>query len=113
MKHIFLFLTAITCSFFAQSQTKLTPEQLWKLKRVTGLGISNDDQFLVYSVTTPSVQDNKSTRKLYMMATSGGESVDIKNTDSVFSDPRISKDGKYMVSSKPVKITNITGAETY
>jgi dipeptidyl aminopeptidase/acylaminoacyl peptidase len=113
MKQLFLFLAILPCSFLAQSQTKLTPEQLWKLKRVTGLGVSNDDQFLVYSVSTPSVQDNKSSRKLYMMATSGGESVELKNTDSVFTNPMISKDGKYLVSTKPVKITNVTGAETY
>ncbi len=95
------------------AQNKLTPEQLWKLGRVSGLGISKDDQYLIYSVSTPNADENKSSRKLYLMATSGSEPVEIKNTDSVFIDSKISKDKKYRISTQPVKVMNITGAETY
>jgi dipeptidyl aminopeptidase/acylaminoacyl peptidase len=113
MKHIFLFLSVICLTLFSQAQNKLTPEQLWKFGRVTGLGISKDDQYLIYSVSTPNAVENKSSRKLYLMATSGGESVEIPNTDSVFIDSKISSNGKYLISSKPVKLMNVTGAETY
>ena len=113
MKSFCLFL-AITCiASFAQAQIKLTPEQLWKFGRVTGLGISKDDQYLIYSVSIPNADENKSTRKLYEIATSGGESVELKNTDSVFINPKISKGGKYMISTNSVKVLTVTGAETY
>jgi hypothetical protein len=72
MKRLFLFSLLLTCAFASDAQTKLTAEQLWKFGRVTGLGISKDDQYLIYSVTTPDVAANKSTRKLYLIATSGG-----------------------------------------
>ena len=113
MKQLCLLLTLITLTLVAKSQTKLTPEQLWKFGRVTGLGISKKNQHLVYSVSTPNAADNKSTRKLYIMATSGGESVEVKNLDSVFINSKISKDGKYMISTKPAKVINVTGAENY
>ncbi|MEO7529766.1 MAG: prolyl oligopeptidase family serine peptidase [Sediminibacterium sp.] len=113
MKFICLFLSITCINLIAQAQTKLTPEQLWKFGRVTGLGISKDNEYLIYSVSTPNVDENKSTRKVYLMARTGGESVEIRNTDSVFTNSKISADGKYMISSNPVKIMNVTGAETY
>jgi dipeptidyl aminopeptidase/acylaminoacyl peptidase len=113
MKYFLLITGFVTTVFSSQAQTKLTPEQLWKLGRVTGLGISKDDQYLVYSVSTPNAEENKSSRKLYFMATSGGQSVEIKNTDSVFVNPKISKDGKYEISSRPVKLMDVTGADKY
>ncbi|MES2003378.1 MAG: prolyl oligopeptidase family serine peptidase [Bacteroidota bacterium] len=113
MKRIALFLISGLCALNAQAQTKLTPEQLWKLGRVTGLGVSTNDQYLIYSVSTPNAEENKSSRKLYMMSVTGGESTEIKNTDSFFVDPKISRDRKYLISAQPVKIMNVTGAETY
>lgn len=113
MKRILLLTGLITCLLSLQAQTKLTPEQLWKFGRVTGLGISIDQQYLIYTVSTPNIQENRSSRKFYMLATSGGESVEIKNTDSLLLDSKISPDGKYMISSAGVKLMNITGADAY
>jgi dipeptidyl aminopeptidase/acylaminoacyl peptidase len=110
----FLFLASLSIiALSATSQKNLTPEQLWKLGRVSGLGISKDNQYLVFSVSTPNVQENKSSSKLYKMATSGGDAVTVPLIDSVMSNSKISKDKKYMISSKPVKVMNVTGAETY
>lgn len=113
MKRIAILLIGAVSCLNAAAQRKLTPEQLWKLGRVTGLGISKDEQYLIFSVSTPNLAENKSSRKIYLMATSGGEAVEIPNTDSVLVNDKISKDGKYLLSSKPVKIMNVTGAETY
>ncbi len=113
MKRFFIGCMLMGVMISAHAQKPLTPEQMWKLGRVSGLGLSKDDNYLIYAVSTPDLATNRSTRKLYMMATSGGESVEIPNTDSVFINAKISADGKYLISNKPVSILKVTGAENY
>ncbi len=110
----FLLLAGFSLSLFSlQAQNKLTPEQLWKLGRVSGLGMSKNNEYLIYSVSTPNLAENKSARKLYLMARNGGESVEIKSTDSFLVNSKISPDGKYMISSEGVKLMNVKGLEKY
>jgi dipeptidyl aminopeptidase/acylaminoacyl peptidase len=107
---------AVLCSLYlaTNAQNKLTPEKLWQLGRVSGQGISKNRQYLIYSVSQPDLKENKSNRKTYLMATSGGESMPLlKPLDSVQVNTKISPDGKYIISSKEVKLVNITGAEKY
>ena len=112
MKRI-LFILALITSLLANSQSNLTPEQLWKFGRVSGLGISKDDQYVIFSVSTPNVDENKSSRKIHLIATSGGESVIIPNTDSVLINTKISPNNKYLASAKSTKVLKVTGAEMY
>ncbi len=51
--------------------------------------------------------------KTYMVPIAGGDATIVANLDSVFSNDKISPDGKYIISSKSVKIKNITGADDY
>ncbi|MDP3666944.1 MAG: S9 family peptidase, partial [Sediminibacterium sp.] len=113
MKYFFLWLCLGMATITIQAQTKLTPEQLWKFGRVSGLGISKDNQFVIYSVSTPNIEENKSSRKIYLIATSGGESVEIKNTDSVFANPKISFNKKFLASVISTKVLDVTGAGIY
>jgi len=113
MKRFLFFFLFIGCAFISQSQKNLTPEQLWKFGRITGLGISKDDQYLVFSVSTPNAIENKSAKKIYKMATSGGDAVEVFQIDSAMSNSKISKDKKFLVSSKPVKVMNVSGADNY
>jgi hypothetical protein len=62
---------------FVSSQNKMTPELLWKLGRVSALGISKDGKWLVYSVNTPDWEANKGIRKLYIIPVNGGSPVEI------------------------------------
>ncbi len=114
MKPILPFVVLVSSCFLTQAQNNLTPEKLWQLGRVSGMGISKNRQYLLYSVSQPDLKENKSNRKTYMMATSGGESMPLlKPLDSVQLNPKISPDGKYIISSKEVKLENVTGAEKY
>ncbi len=113
MKRFLLLVMSGLSMISLEAQNKLTPEQLWKFGRVSALGISKNRQYMIYSVSTPNLEQNKSSRKIYLIATSGGESIELKNTDSVLSDPKISPDGKYIISSKPVKMMDVTGADKY
>ncbi|MES2329884.1 MAG: prolyl oligopeptidase family serine peptidase [Bacteroidota bacterium] len=113
MKRFLSFFAIAAIAIAANAQTNLTPEQLWKIGRVTGLGISKNQQYVIYSVSTPNADSNKSTRKTYLMATSGGGSVTIATADSFLADPKISSNGRFYAYVKSADIMNVTGAETY
>ena len=97
----------------ANAQNTLTPELLWKLGRITALGISKDGKSAVYKVTSPSVQENKSSSKYYTIPVTGGNETEIIDTKLVLADKNISPDGKYILSSDEVKINNVLGKDFY
>ena len=111
------FLCAVSCGliapFFAIAQNQMTPELLWKLGRVSGLGISKDEKYIVYSVGTPDWEANKTKRKAYILPVSGGAPVEISNPDSLLNNKNLSPDGKYMLSNKEVKVKKIFGSDYY
>jgi len=120
MRKLLLSLVAFSCFSNAMAQNNLpagkagmTPELLWKLGRVTGLGISKDGKYVLYSVSTPNAEENKSSRKTYMIPVAGGDAMPVTNADSLLNNEKISADGKYMISNAEVKIKNVTGADTY
>jgi dipeptidyl aminopeptidase/acylaminoacyl peptidase len=96
-----------------QAQNVLTPEQLWKFGRVSGTGISKDGKYVVYSVSTPSVADNKSSRKTFVIPVSGGNAVAVGNADSLLVDSKLSPDRKYKISSEDVKVNKVAGSDFY
>ena len=98
---------------FVFSQNKMTPELLWKLGRVTGMGISKDGKYVVYSVNTPDWEANKGVKKSYIIPVNGGAPLEIGKPDSLLADKNISPDGKYMLSNKEVKIKKISGKDYY
>src|SRR5687767_14361791 len=105
------FFLLISCITF--SQDRMTPELLWQLGRVTGLGISKDGKYAVYSVSTPNAEENRSSRKTYMIPVEGGVATEISNADSILADINISPDGMYKLSHKEVKLKKITGSDHY
>lgn len=98
---------------FAAAQDRMTPELLWKLGRVSGLGISKDGKSVIYNVSTPDVAANKSSRKSFILPVGGGAPVLISKPDSLLADKNISPDGKYILSNKEVKIKKISGGDYY
>jgi dipeptidyl aminopeptidase/acylaminoacyl peptidase len=98
----------------AQSQTgRMTPELLWKLGRLTPLGISTDGKYVVYSVSTPDAVANKSNRKSYIIPVAGGTPIVINKPDSLLTNKNVSPDGRYELSNKEVKIKNVSGKDFY
>lgn len=112
MKSIAL-LSTLLLSLCATAQTKMTPELLWKLGRVSGLGISKDGKYILYSVGTPDAAENKTSRKTYAIPVTGGNPVPVSNADSMLVNEKISADGRYMISSIEVKVKKLTGKENY
>jgi dipeptidyl aminopeptidase/acylaminoacyl peptidase len=110
-KTLFLMLTMI--SLTATAQNVMTPELLWKLGRVTPLGISKDGKNIVYKVSTPSVEENKSNSKFYTIPVNGGNAVEIKDTKDLLADKNISADGKFIVYNEEVKEAKVLGKDYY
>ncbi|MFE3867581.1 alpha/beta fold hydrolase [Flavobacterium sp. LS2P90] len=112
MKKILL-TTLIMMSLNTMAQNVMTPELLWKLGRVTPLGISKDGKNVVYKVSTPSIEENKSNSKFYTLPVNGGNPTEVKDTKEVLKDKNISPDGKYIVYNEEVKIEKVLGKDLY
>ncbi|MFV5701635.1 prolyl oligopeptidase family serine peptidase [Flavobacterium sp. XS2P12] len=94
-------------------QDVMTPELLWKLGRITPLGISKDEKNVVYKVETPSVVENKLDTTFYTLPINGGNPTEIKDTAAVLKDKNISPDGKYIVYNEEVKVEKVLGKDFY
>ncbi|MEO8255320.1 MAG: S9 family peptidase, partial [Flavobacterium sp.] len=110
-KTLFLMLTMMSLS--ASAQNVMTPELLWKLGRISPLGISKDGKNIVYKVATPSIEENKSNSKYYTIAIHGGTAVEIKDTKDFLVDKNVSPDGKYLLYNEEVKIDKVLGKDFY
>ena len=67
-KHFALLLLFLPMMAFAQNKNVMTPELLWSLGRVSALGLSPDNQTLLYQVTTADVAENKSSHRFYFVS---------------------------------------------
>lgn len=112
MKKLALIILGIM-SINASAQQVLSPELLLKLGRVSVLGISKDGKNIVYKVSTPVMEDNKSTNKFYTIPVNGGTATEVKDTEDLVTDKNISPDGKYILSSEEVKTEKILGKDYY
>ena len=108
-----LILTLGMMGLSANAQDVMTPELLWKLGRVTPLGISKDGKNIVYKVATPSVEENKSNSKFYSIPLNGGTATEIPDTKEILKDKNISPDGLYLLSHKEVKVNAVLGKDIY
>lgn len=108
------FVAVLTCVLLSvKAQQMLTPETLWKLGRVSGVGISNDKQKVVYTVSTPSAEENKSNKKTYSIDIAGGPATELSKADDLVKSDRISPDGMYMLKAADVKMRNVFGKDFY
>lgn len=97
----------------AEAQNTMTPELLWKLGRVTAMGISKDGKNVIYKVSTPSVDENKSAAKYYTVSVNGGKATEITDYKTLINDKNVSPDGKYIVYHEEVKLEKILGTDFY
>ena len=113
MRNQFTAISTLFIASFSFGQNRLTPEMLWQLGRVNGLGISKDGNYIVYSVGIPNAAENKTSRKSYIIPIDGGQPITISKPDSLLANKNVSPDGKYMLTNKEVKIKKTTGSDFY
>jgi dipeptidyl aminopeptidase/acylaminoacyl peptidase len=113
MKKIGLLIVMVFSMAALHAQEVMSPELLWKLGRVSPVGISKDGSALIYKVSYPSVSENKSTSKTFMMPIEGGKATEIKETKNFVVDRNVSPDGKYILYSEEVKLQSVHGKDFY
>ncbi|MDR0227671.1 MAG: S9 family peptidase [Flavobacteriaceae bacterium] len=112
MKKLFLFALSIA-SMSAYSQNVMTKELLWKLGRVSPIGITKDGKNLIYKVSHANMAENSFDSKTYQIPVTGGTPVEIKEYKHLLSDKNISPDGKLILSDEAVKINKVLGKDLY
>ncbi len=95
------------------AQDVMTPEKLWELGRVSPIGITKDGNAVVYRVTTPSVNDNDFSSKVYSVPISGGTATEIEDHSDLVRDENRSPDGKHLLYHKAVKLQKVLGKDYY
>lgn len=113
MKKIFSVCFFVLGAAFLHAQNVMTAELLWKLGRVSGLGISNDGKQVIYRVSHVNMAENKSTSKFYQIPVEGGTPTEIASPDGFLKNTKISPDGKYVAYHEVVKLHKVLGKELY
>lgn len=114
IKHwIFISFFFTSISFSVHSQEHMTPELLWSLGRVSGLGLSIDGKNVIYRVSTPNIEENSIPSKILSLPVTGGTAQELTSTERILSDKFTSPDGRYKVSIAEVKVKSVTGKEFY
>lgn len=112
MKKLFL-LTLSIMALSASAQQSMTPELLWKLGRVSALGLSIDGKAVIYKVSIPSIEENKSNSKYYSVPVNGGNATEVADYTTRLNDKNVSPDGKLILSSQEVKVDKVNGKDFY
>ena len=103
-----------TCMMYSvQAQNKMTPELLWKLNRVSAVGLSTDSKWVVYGVTSFDITTNKRTTNYYKVPIIGGEPIEAKNYNNIVADKNLSPNKKYKLSVEEIKVKNVIGTDFY
>lgn len=103
----------ITGMQLTEAQQVMTPELLWKLGRVSTIGITKDGKSIIYKVSTPDVASNKMSSKVYQVSINGGQPQEIEDYKNLVVNKNISPDGQYELYHEVVKVDKIHGKDYY
>lgn len=112
-KHLLFVLFVCMSAVVGHAQDRMTPELLWKLGRVSALGVTPDQSRLIYSVSTPDLASNGMNSAMYSMDLSSGEVQKIESTDGLLPEAKTSADGAYKLTHKKVKLDKVSGTDYY
>lgn len=79
--------TALYASESMAQNDLLTPETLWSMHRIGSRDINSDGKQIIYAVSTPDIQKNKSRSVLYLLTLETGEKVCLTAEGKSESDP--------------------------
>ncbi|MCR9181319.1 MAG: S9 family peptidase [Flavobacteriaceae bacterium] len=113
MKKLVAFSVLFLGTLSLLAQDVMTPQKLWELGRVSPIGITKDGNAVVYRVTTPSVENNDFSSKVYSVPISGGTETEIEDHSALIQDKNLSPDGNHLLYHKAVKLQNVLGKDYY
>lgn len=113
MKFYTFILTAILFATISQAQNMMTPELLWKLKRLSPVGISKDGKNIIYTTTEYKVVEGEKVSKKFSIPVNGGAATEIQDFSNLILDKSVSPDGTRKIEIKKVKIDKVLGSDYY
>jgi len=81
---------------WAQSLRPLTVDDMFEIQRVGDAQISPDGKWVAFTVTSTSLEDEKSETRVWMISTRGGDPIPMTAEGYSASRPRWSPEGKYL-----------------
>lgn len=112
MKKTIIIIVLLIFNYSVNAQL-MTAEKLWSLKRVTPIGITDDGNSIIYSSTVYDIASNEKTVNHFILSITGGDAIKIESYDDIYTDPKISPNGKFKLISKEVKINPVVGVDFY
>ena len=112
MRKILLIL-ALIMTYNTQAQQPLTPEKLWELHRVSGIGLTPDKKQVLLSVTTPNVAENSFKKEFYKLDVSGGKLIPITQEQLESLTIKYNTDKTLKLIHKEVKLRPVLGKDFY
>ena len=107
-KKFSLVIMIVMCTLIVKAQSRMTPELLWDLKRVSNVQVSPDNTQVLFSVKEYDLQANKGSNDLYVVSVDGGDIKKITNFEGSKYDAQWRPDGKKIGFLRNEKrITNI------
>lgn len=113
MKRTLILLALLLGKASLQAQKPLTPENLWKLGRVSALGLSTQGGYVLYAVTTPNIENNNFEKKYYKIALEGGKAIAISSEEVEKQTAKMNETKDKKLLHKPVKIKSVLATDFY
>ena len=114
-KHLISLVTIMTLNSL-QAQQPLTPEKLWQLHRVSAVGLSQDTQYVLLSVSTPNITENTFSKEYYKLAVKGGVPIPISEEEVERATTKYNpnkKESLVKLIHKEVKVAPVLGKDFY
>ena len=114
-KHLISLVTIMTLNSL-QAQQPLTPEKLLQLHRVSAVGLSQDTQYVLLSVSTPNMAENTFRKEYYKLAVKGGVPIPISEEEVERATAKynpIKKESLVKLIHKEVKVDPVLGKDFY
>lgn len=95
------------------AQNKMTPDLLWQLGRVSPVGLTKDGKSVIYTVSTPSVENNNFSTQNYVIPVTGGTASAVSDYKDILKDKNLSPDGTMELFHKAVQVKNFVGKDIH
>ncbi len=99
MKKFLAILLLLPVILTAQQKRPINIDDLWAMKRVGGIELSPSGKTIAFTVTTYSMEENKSKTEIYLVNTDGSDLHLFRQSDKSISNPKFSPDGKKLAYS--------------
>ncbi len=103
----------VALSMGVSAKEVMTPEKLWQVQRVSALGLNKAKTHVIYQVTTPSVENDDFSSKVYQVPIKGGAPMLLEAYQGILFDDKISPDGSKKLFHKSVGIESILATDRH